>query len=85
MRLTNAHILNQNQISMKSLQFEEVQLPIVQETQNAICFNTYAGYCDMYKKVWIHKSQMIIKDTECGDGTITKQYFVKNWLLSKLK
>jgi hypothetical protein len=70
---------------MKSLQFEEVQLPIVQETQNAICFNTYAGYCDMYKKVWIPKSQMIIKDTECGDGTITKQYFVKNWLLSKLK
>ena len=70
---------------MKSLQFEEVQLPIVQETQNAICFNTYAGYCDMFKRVWIPKSQMIIKDTECGDGTLIKQYFVKNWLLSKLK
>jgi hypothetical protein len=75
-------ITNQKNNFMK--QFQEVQLPIVHETESAVCFNTYAGYCDMYKKVWIPKSQMIIKDTECGDGTLIKQYFVKNWLIKKL-
>ena len=66
-------------------QFEEIQLPIISETDKAICFDTYAGHLDHVKKVWIPKSQMIIKDTICGVGTLIKQYFVKNWLLSKLK
>lgn len=66
-------------------QFDEIQLEVLAETDKAICFNTYSGHLDHTKKVWIPKSQIIIKDTECGDGTIIKQYFVKNWLLSKLK
>ena len=66
-------------------QFQEVQLEVVNETDKAICFNNYSGHLNHVKNVWVPKSQMIIKDTECGDGTITKQYFVKNWLISKLK
>ena len=67
-----------------TIQYEEVQLDIIAETDKAICFDTYSGHLNHIKKVWIPKSQMIIKDTECGDGTIIKQYFVKTWLLSKL-
>ena len=66
------------------MNYQEIQLEVLQETEKAICFNAYAGYLDNIKKVWIPKSQMIIKDTICGDGTIVKQYFVKNWLLHKL-
>lgn len=65
-------------------QFEEVQMEIISETEKAICFNTYSGHLDHIKKVWIPKSQMIIKDTICGDGSQIKQYFVATWLLSKL-
>lgn len=63
----------------------ETQLPIICETEKAICFNIYSGHLPKEKAAWIPKSQMVIVKFGNGVGEIGDRYFVKNWLASKLK
>lgn len=70
-------------LSMQTSGYFECQLPIISETEKAICFDTYSGYLNKEKRVWIPKSQIQIvsfsKD-DCG-----KRYFIKKWLYRSLQ
>lgn len=62
--------------------YTEIQLPVLAETEKAICFDNYTGYLNHTKPVWMPKSQMQIVD---GGAEFGVRYFVKNWLITKLK
>jgi hypothetical protein len=70
-------------LSNSSSGFFECQLPVINETGKAICFDNYTGHLNHQKPVWIPKSQMEIVDGT-GEG-FGIRYFIKNWLYSKLK
>lgn len=67
-------------LSKQDSEYIEIQLPIVGETEKAICFNSYNGYLEKEKKVWIPKSQMKIIEMGADSGI---RYFVKKWLYTK--
>lgn len=68
-------------LSADTANYFECQLPILNETEKAICFDTYTGYLANTRPTWIPKSQMRIVDLGKDSGI---RYFVKNWLHSKL-
>lgn len=67
-------------LSRQDSEYIEVQLPVIGETEKAICFDTYNGYLPKEKKVWIPKSQMKIIEMGADSGI---RYFVKKWLYTK--
>jgi len=69
------------QLSSQNSGYFECQLPVINESEKAICFNAYKGHLDHIKNVWIPKSQCVIID--CGKD-VGIRYFVKNWLYTKL-
>lgn len=71
-----------NNLSSINSGYFECQLQVLDETDKAICFNTYNGHLDKEKRVWIAKSQIEILDLGSDAGV---RYFIKNWLYSKLK
>lgn len=92
MRPVNAHFTNHKSNKMESISTEykvlsshdseyiEIQLPVIGETEKAICFDTYSGYLPKEKKAWIPKSQMKIINMGPDSGI---RYFVKKWLYTK--
>lgn len=67
-------------LSRQDSEYIEIQLPVIGETEKAICFDTYTGYLPKEKKVWIPKSQMKIIEMGSDSGI---RYFVKKWLYTK--
>lgn len=70
-------------LSANTTEYFECQLPVVAETEKAICFDADRGHLNKTKEVWLPKSQMVILDLGRNDGGI--RYFVKNWLYPKIK
>lgn len=72
-----------NKLSDSNSGYIEIQLPVIQQSDKAICFdddNSFLG--NMQKKVWIPKSQVEIIDLGKDAGI---RYFVKKWLYSKFQ
>lgn len=73
-----------NSLSQQNSGYFECQLPVLNETEKAICFDADNSHLtNQHRGVWVPKSQMEILDMiEAGSGT---RYFIKNWLYSKFK
>ena len=70
-----------NELSNSKSGYFECQLPVITETEKAICFDSYNGYLNHNKQIWIPKSQCVILNLGIEIGT---RYFIKNWLFNKL-
>ena len=66
-------------LSSKTSEWIEVQLPILAETEKAICFDSCRADFGSHA-VWIPKSQMRILDLGEDSGI---RYFIKVWLYKK--
>ena len=63
----------------------EIQLPIIAETERAICFDNSRSDLGKPVPVWIPKSQMKVVEYELAEDFIFSQHsnnrhFAKNWL-----
>lgn len=71
------------QLSESTSGYFECQLPTLNESEKAICFDAdHSHLSNQHRGVWIPKSQMQILDLGKDVGV---RYFIKNWLYSKLK
>ena len=70
------------ELSAKTAEYFECQMPVMNETEKAICFDADNSHLsNQHRGVWIPKSQMKILDMGADSGT---RYFIKNWLYRKL-
>lgn len=70
-------------LSANTAEYFECQLPILAESEKAVCFDASQSHLSTnHKGVWLPKSQMIILDM--GEDS-NFRYFVKNWLYAKIK
>lgn len=68
-------------LSEQNSGYFECQLPVLHETEKAICFDADKSHLsNQHRGVWIPKSQMEILHME-----VDTRYFIKSWLYSKLK
>lgn len=70
-------------LSANTAEYFECQLPILSESEKAICFDASKSHLSSnHRGVWLPKSQMVILDMGKDSGV---RYFVKNWLYAKVK
>lgn len=68
--------------------YSQVQLPVIAETEKAICFQVGISWIDKGSPVWIPKSQMhIVIKTEVmlGEPFIDRRFYVATWLCRKYR
>lgn len=71
------------EMSAKTNEYFECQMPILNESEKAVCFDADNSHLSsQHKGVWIPKSQMVIIPFT---GDCDTRYFIKNWLYTKLK